>query len=156
MTHPSLGKLEMTHPSLERLENDSSNWHTNTLHEVRLCMDGALVIASSLRNTEKQQILSVWSLQAFLRLLGRFREMTRGLIAIQSPEHLFNLNDKEHPQIPRFSYNFQPPTASAQEPVASMLIEEAGAGVEEPDLSSRESSMSIEFDFGSTEDHIMR
>jgi hypothetical protein len=37
-----------------------------------------------------------------------------------------------------------------------MLIEEAGAGVEEPDLSSRESSMSIEFDFGSTEDHIMR
>ena len=73
-----------------------------------------------------------------------------------SPEHLFNLNDKEHPQIPRFSYNFQPPTASAQEPVASMLIEEAGAGVEEPDLSSRESSMSIEFDFGSTEDHIMR
>jgi hypothetical protein len=37
-----------------------------------------------------------------------------------------------------------------------MLIEEAGAGVEEPDLSSRELSMSIEFDFGSTEDHIMR
>ena len=73
-----------------------------------------------------------------------------------SPEHQFNLNDKEHPQIPRFSYNFQPPTASAQEPVASMLIEEAGAGVEEPHLSSRESSMSIEFDFGSTEDHIMR
>ena len=65
------------------------------------------------------------------------RDDTGGL----SPEHLFNLNDKEHPQIP---------------PVASMLIEEAGAGVEEPDLSSRESSMSIEFDFGSTEDHIMR
>ena len=67
-----------------------------------------------------------------------------------------NLHHKQHPQIPRLSYNFQPPTASAQEPVASMLIEEAGAGVEEPDLSSRESSMSIEFDFGSTEDHIMR
>jgi hypothetical protein len=78
MTHPSLWKLEMTHPSLERLENDSSNWHTNTLHEERLYMDGALVIASSLRNTEIKQILSVWSLQAFLRLLGRFREMTRG------------------------------------------------------------------------------
>jgi hypothetical protein len=115
-------------------------------------MDGALVIASSLRNTEIKQILSVWSLQAFLRLLGRFREMTRGA----DRQNLFNFNDKEHPQIPRFSYNFQPPTASAQEPVASMLIEEAGAGVEEPDLSSRESSMSIEFDFGSTEDHIMR
>jgi hypothetical protein len=23
-----------------------------------------------------------------------------------------NLNDKEHPQIPRFNYNFQSPTAS--------------------------------------------
>ena len=34
-----------------------------------------------------------------------------------------NLNAKEHPQIPRFNYNLQPPTASAQEPVASMLIE---------------------------------
>ena len=70
--------MSRPHPSLERLENDSSNWHTNTLHEERLYMDGALVIASSLRNTEIKQILSVWSLQAFLRLLGRFREMTRG------------------------------------------------------------------------------
>ena len=34
-----------------------------------------------------------------------------------------NLNDHSYPQIPRFSYNLQPPTASAQEPVASMLIE---------------------------------
>jgi hypothetical protein len=57
-----------------------------------------------------------------------------------------NLNDKSYPQIPPFSYNLQPPTASAQEPVASMLIEDA----------SRESSMSIEFDFTSTEDHIVR
>ena len=69
MTHPSLGKLEMTHQIGIR----------NTLHEERLYMDGALVIASSLRNTEIKQILSVWSLQAFLRLLGRFREMTRGV-----------------------------------------------------------------------------
>ena len=68
MTHPSLGKLEMTHQIGIR----------NTLHEERFYMDGALVIASSLRNTEIKQILSVWSLQAFLRLLGRFREMTRG------------------------------------------------------------------------------
>jgi hypothetical protein len=113
MTHPSLGKLEMTHPSLERLKRDLKMTHPSLGN-----------VASSLRNTEIKQILSVWSLQAFLS--------------------------------PRFSYNFQPPTASAQEPVASMLIEEAGAGVEEPDLSSRESSMSIEFDFGSTEDHIMR
>ena len=34
-----------------------------------------------------------------------------------------NLNDQSYPQIPRFSYNLQPPTASAQEPVASMLTE---------------------------------
>jgi hypothetical protein len=52
-----------------------------------------------------------------------------------------NLNDKEHPQIPRFSYNFQPPTAS-NAPVASIVVEEAGA-------SSLESSM--EFDFTSME-----
>jgi hypothetical protein len=33
-----------------------------------------------------------------------------------------NLNAKEHPQIPRFSYNFQPPTASSQVPVDSIII----------------------------------
>ena len=49
-----------------------------TLNEERFYVDGALVIASSLRNTEIKRILSVWSLEAFLRLLGRFREMTRG------------------------------------------------------------------------------
>ena len=64
-----------------------------------------------------------------------------------------NLNDHSYPQIPRFSYNLQPPTASAQEPVASMLIEDADAGAAEP-TSSRESSM--EFDFTSAEDHIVR
>ena len=78
MTHPSLGKLEMTHPSLGKLEMTHQIGIRNTLHEERFYMDGALVIASSLRNTEIKQILSVWSLQAFLRLLGRFREMTRG------------------------------------------------------------------------------
>ena len=103
MTHPSLGKLEMTHPSLlcvllpleyllwAKLRDytisrvnlrDLKMTHQigirNTLHEERFYVDGALVIASSLRNTEIKQILSVWSLQAFLRLLGRSREMTRG------------------------------------------------------------------------------
>ena len=40
-----------------------------------------------------------------------------------------NLNDKEHPQIPDLShYNFQPPTASAQEPVDSIIVDDAGAG----------------------------
>jgi hypothetical protein len=33
-----------------------------------------------LRNTEIKRILSVWSLEVFLRLLGRFREMTRGTV----------------------------------------------------------------------------
>ena len=64
-----------------------------------------------------------------------------------------NLNDHSYPQIPRFSYNLQPPTASAQEPVASMLIEDTDAGAAEP-TSSRESSM--EFDFTSTQDHVVR
>jgi len=64
-----------------------------------------------------------------------------------------DLNAKVH-AIPRLSYNFQPPTASAQEPVASMLIEEAGVGDEEPALTSLESSM--EFDFNSNDDHITR
>jgi hypothetical protein len=52
----------------------------NTLHEERFYVDGALVIASSLRNTEIKRILSVWSLEAFLRLLGRSREMREKLV----------------------------------------------------------------------------
>ena len=63
-----------------------------------------------------------------------------------------NLNDKEHPQIPRFSYNFQPPTAS-NATVASIVVEDAEAGTEELE-SSRESSMEV--DFTSAEDHIVR
>ena len=40
-----------------------------------------------------------------------------------------NLNDKEHPQIPDLShYNFQPPTASSDVPVDSIIVEEAGVG----------------------------
>ena len=60
-----------------------------------------------------------------------------------------NLNDNSYPQIPRFSYNLQPPTASTQEPVASMRIEEAGAGAAEPEPSESSVSMddSSEFDF---------
>ncbi len=66
-----------------------------------------------------------------------------------------NLNDKEHPQIPRFNYNFQPPSVS-HEPVASVIIEDVEAGAAEP-VSSRESSCtSIEYDFTSTDDHMVR
>ena len=56
-----------------------------------------------------------------------------------------DLNAKEHPKIPRFNYNFQPPSVS-HAPVASILVDEAA---------SRESSMS-ELDFTSMEDHIVR
>ncbi len=45
-----------------------------------------------------------------------------------------NLDDKEHPQIPRFSYNFQPPSVS-NAPVASLLIEDNEAGAAEPSSS---------------------
>ena len=91
-------------PSLERLENDlSKSWESweawkrlvqvlrdlkmthqictrNTLNEERFYVDGALVIASSLRNTEIKRILSAWSLEAFLRLLGRSSEMREKLV----------------------------------------------------------------------------
>jgi hypothetical protein len=59
-----------------------------------------------------------------------------------------NLNDKEHPQIPRFSYNFQPPTVS-NAPIASIVVDDAEAGAAEP-VSSRESS------FTKTDDHVVR
>jgi hypothetical protein len=78
MTHPSLGKLEMTHPSLERLEMTHPSLE-RLKRDLKMTHPSLGNIASSLRNTEKQQILSVWSLEAFLRLLGRFREMTRGV-----------------------------------------------------------------------------
>jgi hypothetical protein len=60
-----------------------------------------------------------------------------------------NLNATVHPQMPRLSYNFQPPTASSNAPVASIIVEDA-----EP--SSEEDSDSMQFDFSSTEDHIVR
>ena len=56
-----------------------------------------------------------------------------------------DLNSKLHPQIPRFNYNFQPPSVS-HAPVASIVVEEA---------SSRESSIT-EHDFTSMNDHIVR
>jgi hypothetical protein len=53
---------------------------------------------------------------------------TRYMAGDRSMIVVVNLNDKEDPQIPRFSYNFQPPTASSQEPVDSIIVEDAGAG----------------------------
>ena len=54
-----------------------------------------------------------------------------------------NLNDKEHPQIPRFTYNFQPPTLS-NTPIASIVIEDAEAGAAEHASSRESSSTSME------------
>jgi hypothetical protein len=65
-----------------------------------------------------------------------------------------DLNAQEH-KIPRFNYNFQPPTASAQEPVQSIIIEDAGAGAPEPSAETSADD-SIEYDFSSTEDHIVK
>jgi len=62
-----------------------------------------------------------------------------------------DLNAKEH-KIPRFNYNFQPPSVS-HEPVASVILEDAG--VDAPDSDASEEG-SIEYDFGSTEDHIVK
>jgi hypothetical protein len=64
-----------------------------------------------------------------------------------------DLNAQEHPQVPHFNYNFQPPTASAPEPVQSIIIEDPEAGAPEPDASA---DGSIEYDFTSTEDHIVK
>ncbi len=66
-----------------------------------------------------------------------------------------NLDDKEHPQIPRFSYNFQPPSVS-NAPVASPIIQDTEAGAAEPASSRESSSTSMEFDFTSVEDHVVR
>ncbi len=62
-----------------------------------------------------------------------------------------NINDKVHPQIPHFNYNFQPPTVS-NAPVSSPIIEDTAA---EPAASRESSSTSIEYDFTSTEDHMV-
>ena len=40
-----------------------------------------------------------------------------------------NLNDQSYPQIPRFSYNLQPPTASSNVPIDSIIVEETSAGL---------------------------
>jgi hypothetical protein len=65
-----------------------------------------------------------------------------------------DLNAQFHPQVPQFNYNFQPPTVS-NEPVASIVIEDTEVGAAAP-ASSRESSMDIEYDFTSTDDHTVR
>ena len=66
-----------------------------------------------------------------------------------------NLDDKEHPQSPRFSYNVQPPSVS-NAPVVSSVFQDNEAGAAEPASSRESSSTSMQFDFTLTEDHIVR
>ena len=108
---------------------------------------------------------TVAGLWAVLHVLGR-NDVTdanrKGLENIFARYHagdtsmlvFVNLEDKEHPQIPRFSYNFQPPTVS-NAPVASPIIEDTEAGAAEPAASRESSSTSIQYDFTSTEDHMV-
>ena len=108
---------------------------------------------------------TVAGLWAVLHVLGR-NDVTdanrKGLEDIFARYHagdtsmlvFVNLDDKEHPQIPRFSCNFQPPSVS-NAPVVSSVVEDNEAGAAEP-ASSRESSSTSMFDFTLTEDHIVR
>ena len=64
-----------------------------------------------------------------------------------------DLNAKEH-KIPRFNYNFQPPSVS-HVPVASIVVEDAEAGAVEPVSSRESSSTSMEYDFTTTYDHMV-
>ena len=123
--------------------------------------------SSKMRKTEPKKGASpgttVAGLQAILHVLGRNhvtdanRKVLEDIFARyhagdRSMIVEIDLNSKVHPQIPRFNYNFQPPSIS-HAPVASIVVEEAGAA--EPLPSSRESSGTA-FDFASTEDHEVR
>ena len=117
-------------------------------------VEGTLALAvpsSKMRKTDPTKGATagttVVGLQAILNVLGNhlvdpdYRKVVEDIFARYMAGNMsniiaVNLNDKEHPQIPPNTYNFEPPTASAQEP------------------SSRESS-GTEFDFTSMEDHVV-
>jgi hypothetical protein len=60
-----LRDLKTTYPSLERLEMTHQFCIHITLNEERFYVDGALVIASSLRNTEKSRYYLYGHLRRF-------------------------------------------------------------------------------------------
>jgi hypothetical protein len=138
--------------------------HNTQFKEVKGILDLA-VPSTKMRRTKPTAGTTVVGLKGVLDVLGNTvaadcRKVLEDIFARygagdRSMIVVVNLNDKEHPQIPRFSYNFQPPTASSQEPMDSIIIEDAEAGAAEPEPSSRESSRSMEFDFTSTEDHVI-
>ena len=111
--------------------------HKTQFKEVKGTLDLA-VPSTKMRKTKPTAGTTVAGLKGVLDVLGntvveacrkvledifaRYMAGDRSMIVV------VNLNDKEYPQIPRFSYNFQPPTASSQEPVDSIIVEDAGAG----------------------------
>ena len=112
--------------------------HNTQFKEVKGTLDLA-VTSTKMRTTKPIAGTTVAGLKGVLDVLGntvaadchkvledifaRYGAGDRSMIVV------VNLNDKEHPQIPRFSYNFQPPTASSNVPVASIVVEDAGAGL---------------------------
>ena len=117
---------------------------------------GLFAPSKKMPKTEPTAGTTVAGLQAVLHVLGRNhvtdanRKVLEDIFARyhagdRSMIVEIDLNSKVHPQIPRFNYNFQPPSVS-HAPVSSIVIEEA---------SSRESSIT-EHDFTSLDDHIVR
>ena len=116
---------------------------------------GLAVPSTKTRKTPPTAGTTVAGLKGVLDALGNFvavdcRQVVEDIFARYAAGDRsmiveIDLNAKVH-DIPRFSYNFQPPTASSQVPVESIIVEDAGAGGSEPEPSSQESvdSMIVE------------
>ena len=100
---------------------------------------GLAVQSSKMPKTPRTAGTTIAGLKAVLDVLGnRVSEPCRKVLedifaryaaGDKSMLVFVNLDDKVHPQIPDLShYNFQPPTASSDVPVDSIIVEEAGAG----------------------------
>jgi len=100
---------------------------------------GLAVPSTKMRKAEPTAGTTIMGLKGLLDVLGNTvaaacRKVVEDIFAryIAGDRSMLvevNLNDKEHPQIPDLNYNFQPPTASSNVPVASIVVEDAGAGL---------------------------
>jgi len=134
--------------------------HNSQFMEVKGTL-GLAVESTKMPKTPPTAGTTVAGLQAVLSVLGnQVTDSNRKVLEDIFARYLsgdrsmivkMNLNDKEH-KIPRFNYNFQPPTVS-NAPVASVVVEDAEAGAPEPEASEDDS---IEYDFSSTKDHIVK
>jgi hypothetical protein len=112
-------------------------WHTLCTQNIQfMYVQGTLglaVTSSKMPKTPPTAGTTIAGLKAVLDVLGnRVAEPCRKVLedifaryaaGDRSMVVVVNLNDTSYPQIPHFSYNFQPPTASSDAPVASMIIE---------------------------------